>query len=39
MNETGQKSGKLAFGIERLQGGKEGGFQHIGIFGDLTVFV
>ena len=35
MNEIGQKSGDLAFGIERLQGGKEGGFQHAGMFTDL----
>ena len=31
MNEIGQKSGDLAFGIERLQGGKERGFQRTGI--------
>jgi len=35
MNEIGQKSGDLAFGIERLQGGKEGGFQHAGMFSNL----
>jgi hypothetical protein len=35
MNEIGQKSGGVAFGIERLQGGKEGGFQHTGIFSNF----
>ena len=35
MNEIGQRSGDLAFGIERLQGGKEGGFQHAGMFSKL----
>jgi hypothetical protein len=35
MNEIGQRSGDLAFGIERLQGGKVGEFQHIGMLSNI----